>query len=1086
MTDLFLSAGVDLPYGSGSGPAKSQTRKVARVPLVTPRVLQDAIKATAFNPTPDQLAAAKDYARIAKSAGFAKQKETSVRDIFYAKILGTVLGYSRYDPDSTFSLHIEKGIRTGSADAAIGNFSDRHGDELIAPLEMKGPSFTNLDAIVPGRGQSPVQQAWGYAMDAPGVSWVLVSNCIEIRLYRFGRGRDCYETFDLKRLDNPDELRRLYILLDAKQLLAGKTEALLLATDNALKTVTDDLYKQYKALRDQILTYVTTAADGPKLNRRLAIEPVQKLLDRILFVAFGGGTGLLPPRLLQTAATQIATIKPIPLWNNFKDLFEAVDVGSGHPLHIWAYNGGLFAPDAKVDALKLPDHLATAIADLEQWDFGNEIPVTVLGRIFEQSITDLEKLRAEAEGKPAPEVGKVKKEGVVYTPDHIARFLVEHTIGRTLTDRFNLLLKQYTGRDSLPKSDDETLWPSAEVETKFWQDYLEALRALTILDPACGSGAFLAAAFDALAGEYARVLERLAELGAEPDIDAFDEILGRNLFGVDLNIESVEISRLSLWLKTARQKHRLASLDETVRDGNSLIADVKYAERPFKWNGRFADIANQGGFDIVIGNPPYVRMEYLTDQKPYLSEHYEVADDRTDLYAYFFEKAVDVLKVGGRLGYISSSTFFRTGSGENLRRFMAEETAIEAVIDFGDEQVFEGVTTYPAIITAQKLAKGETPEGDLRFFNIKHLPTDLSSAFDAQAQAMPRSRLTGTSWQFEGDALARLRDKIASGRKTLGEVYGAPLYGIKTGLNEAFIIDTPTRDALVARDAKSVDLLKPFLKGEHIKRWRVEPEGLFLINIPKAKIKIEDYPAVRDHLLPFKAALEKRATEQEWFELQQAQVAYQDRLLSPKLAWPHFQDKPSFAFDNDNFLLNNKCFFLSSTDASLLAFLNSTFGWWQLSATARIKRGGYIEAEAQYVATLVLPDLSASQKSTLSSLVDACTDNSTAKLQIVSTVENRISSDLGHGSALNKKLHNWHQLDFTSFQAEIKKAFKTTLPPKERSGWDDYLTAEAQKVKALTAQIAAAEAQVNTLVYAAFDLTQDEIILLEKSIEGQI
>ncbi len=1056
------------------------------MPLITPRVLQDAIKVTAFNPTPEQQAAAKDYARIAKSAGFAKQKETSVRDIFYAKILGTVLGYSRYDPDSTFSLHIEKGIRTGSADAAIGHFSDKDGDELIAPLEMKGPSFTNLDAIIPGRGQSPVQQAWGYAMDAPGVSWVLVSNCVEIRLYRFGRGRDCYEMFDLKRLDDPDELRRLYMLLDATQLLSGKTEALLLATDNALKTVTDDLYKQYKTLRDQILNYVTSAADGPKLNRRLAIEPVQKLLDRILFVAFGGGTGLLPPRLLQTAATQIATIKPIPLWNNFKDLFEAVDVGSGHPLHIWAYNGGLFAPDAKVDALKLPDHLALAIADLEQWDFGNEVPVTVLGRIFEQSITDLEKLRAEAEGKPAPDVGKVKKEGVVYTPDHIARFLVEHTINRTLAERFNTLLKHYTGRDSLPKSDDETLWPSDQVETKFWLDYLEQLRSLTILDPACGSGAFLAAAFDALAGEYARVLERLAELGAEPAIDAFDEILGRNLYGIDLNIESVEISRLSLWLKTARQKHRLASLDETVRDGNSLIADKKYAERPFKWDGRFAAIAQQGGFDIVIGNPPYVRMEYLTDQKPYLSEHYEVADDRTDLYAYFFEKAVDVLKVGGRLGYISSSTFFRTGSGENLRRFMAEETAIEAVIDFGDEQVFEGVTTYPAIITAQKLAQGETPGGDLRFFNIKHLPTDLSSAFDAQAQTMPRSRLTGSSWQFEGDALAQLRDKIATGRKTLGEVYGAPLRGIVTGLNEAFIIDTPTRNALVARHAKSADLLKPFLKGEHIKRWRVEPEGLFLINIPKGKIKIDDYPAIRDHLLPFKAALEKRATEQEWFALQQAQVAYQPGFEKPKISYPHFQNNRMFTFEQTGHYSNDKSYFIPSDDLCLLALLNSNVAWNFLSGISPAVRDNWHEMRVQYVELLPIPDFQQSVRIALISHAQNCTTLSAGALSVLETVRNRIISDLGNGSQLSKKLHNWHQLDFTSFQAELKKAFKTTIPVKERAEWENYLASEAQKVKTLTAQIMAAEAEINQLVYAAFNLTPDEIELLENSLEGQI
>ncbi len=1086
MTDLFLSSGVDLPYGSGSGSAKSQTRKAARVPLVTPRVLEDAIKVSVYNPTAEQLAAAKDYAERARGLGFTKQKETSIKQLFFEKILGTVLGFQQYHPDRPYTLGFERKIRTGQVDVALGNFSDANGDELIAPFEMKGPAFQNLDAIMPGRGQSPVQQAWGYAMDAPGVSWVLVSNCIEIRLYRFGRGRDCYETFNLKRLDDPDELRRLHMLLDAKRLLGGQTEKLLLDTDNALKAVTDDLYAQYKKLRDQILAYVTNAPDGPKLNRRAAIEPVQKLLDRILFVAFGGGTGLLPSRLLQTAATAQNSFNPQPIWHNFQQLFKFVDKGSGPPLHIWAYNGGLFAPDAKLDAIALPDYLTTAIAELGNWDFGNEVPVTVLGRIFEQSITDLEKLRAEAEGKPEPLVGKIKKEGVVYTPDHIARFLVEHTIGRTLSERFNLLLKQHTGHDTLPKSNDESLWPSDEVETKFWLDYLEALRALTILDPACGSGAFLAAAFDTLASEYARVLERLAELGAEPDIDAFDEILGRNLYGIDLNVESVEISRLSLWLKTARQKHRLASLDETVRDGNSLIAEKKYAERPFKWDGRFAQIAKQGGFDIVIGNPPYVRMEYLTEQKPYLSEHYEVADDRTDLYAYFFEKAVDVLKVGGRLGYISSSTFFRTGSGENLRRFMAEETAIEAVIDFGDEQVFEGVTTYPAIITAQKLAKGEAPAGDLRFFNIKHLPTDLSSAFDAQAQAMPRARLTGTSWQFEGDVLAQLRDKIATGRKTLGEVYGAPLYGIKTGLNEAFIIDTPTRDALVARDAKSADLLKPFLKGEHIKRWRVESEGLFLINIPKAKIKIDDYPAIRDHLLPFKVALEKRAAEQEWFELQQAQVAYQPGFEKGKISYPHFQNNRMFTFEQRGYYSNDKSYFIPSDDLALLSLLNSNVAWSFLSSISPAVRDGWHEMRVQYVELLPIPEFTKVSRASLIDQAQRNTSLSSQSFSILEAVRNRISSDLGNGSALNKKLHNWHQLDFTTFQAELKKAFKTTIPVKERAQWEDYLSAESAKVRALSAQISASEAEINTLVYAAFDLTPVEIALLEKSLEGQI
>jgi N-6 DNA Methylase/TaqI-like C-terminal specificity domain len=1082
VTDLFLSAGVDLPT-SGSAP-KKRRQKPARVPLIASKVMERAVKLAAFAPTEQQLFTAKDYAKRVSHPKFRKQKETSVRDLFYNMVLVTMLGYSRHDDSITYTLKLEERMGPGSADGALGTFSPTEGDRILAPIEMKGPDYTDLDEIDPTTGRSPVQQAWGYAMDSPGSEWILVSNCVELRLYRFGRGRNAYEIFDLTKLGDFDEYRRLFLLLDANRLLENETEKLLVETDNAYKTVTNELFKQYKDVRDAVVAFIMDAADGPKLKKQTAIECAQKILDRVLFIAFGGGTGLIPPRLLEAATKPVDPLIPVPMWNRFKKLFEYVDKGSGMPLEIWAYNGGLFRQDKILDAIVLPDHLAVQIGDLGKWDLGSEVPVTVLGRLFEKSITDLELIRNEVNNLPPPKVGKVKKEGVVYTPDQIARFLVEETLGNTLEERFLKQLKIHTGLDALPRDVFPAVWEDEAVQSKLWQAYLADLRSLKILDPACGSGAFLAAAFDALAEEYARVIGRLDALGVDTDFDPFDEILTHNLFGVDLNVESVEITRLSLWLKTARRNHRLASLDETVRDGNSLIADKKYAERPFKWDGRFADIAKQGGFDIVIGNPPYVRMEYLTEQKPYLSEHYEVADDRTDLYAYFFEKAVDVLKVGGRLGYISSSTFFRTGSGENLRRFMAEETAIEAVIDFGDEQVFEGVTTYPAIITAQKLAKGETPSGDLRFFNVKHLPTDLSSAFDVHAQTMPRARLTGTSWQFEGDALAQLRDKIATGRKTLGEVYGAPLYGIKTGLNEAFIIDTPTRDALVARHAKSADLLKPFLKGEHIKRWRVEPEGLFLINIPKAKIKIDDYPAIRDHLLPFKAALEKRATEQEWFELQQAQVAYQPGFEASKIVYLDIANSSPFTMDESASYIDCTVFMLPS-DNWLLAILNSKLAWFQWKGETPIASGGYIRLKKQYLAPTCLPERD-NENELLSQLARKCSGLASKRRDVIQAICNRISSDLGNGSALNKKLHNWHQLDFTSFQSEIKKAFKSTLPPKERSGWEDYLSSEAQKVKALTAQIVSAEAEINTLVYAAFNLTPEEITLLEKSLEGQI
>jgi type I restriction-modification system DNA methylase subunit len=247
-------------------------------------------------------------------------------------------------------------------------------------------------------------------------------------------------------------------------------------------------------------------------------------------------------------------------------------------------------------------------------------------------------------------------------------------------------------------------------------------------------------------------------MGETLEFDPYDEIVTKNLYGVDLNAESVEITRLALWLKTARRHHRLQHLEATIKAGNSLIDYSDYTDRPFDWRAAFPEVFAEGGFDVAIGNPPYLRMELIKPVKPYLEKHYRVATDRADLYAYFFERGLELLRPGGRLGFISSSTFFRTGSGEKLRLLLSEESAIEAVIDFGDLQVFEGVTTYPAIITLRKQKGGD---GEVAFLTVEdRLPQDLGAAFDAEALPMPRRRLTGATWRFEEDRLARLRDTL--------------------------------------------------------------------------------------------------------------------------------------------------------------------------------------------------------------------------------------------------------------------------------------------------------------------------------------
>jgi hypothetical protein len=1085
--DLFAAAGIDLGDGNRGGrTGRSAVGRTLRVPLLNYKVVAEAQKTFTFDFTPQQIEAAASYAKTAGSAKFAKQKESAVRNLFCEKILGGFLGYRPFDSEKTYTLAFERPIRRGSVDVALGQFGGADGTEIIvAPFELKGPGTTDLDAIMPGRGRSPVQQAWDYAIDAPGSRWVLVSNCVEIRLYGFGRGRDAFEQFDLSQLDDPRELERLWLLLSAAQLLGGGTDALLRKSDSAYKEITDDLYREYKGLRDRLIAFLTGEAGGPRLAMTAAIESAQKFLDRILFIAFAERTDLLPDKLIERASKARNEFMPEPYWKNFQTLFGEVNAGN-EGRGIWAYNGGLFAPDAVADAIVLPDPLTEELARLANWDYRSDVPVTVLGHIFEQSITDLEALRAESRGEDAPKVSKRKREGVVYTPDIVTRFLVDRTLGLTLSERFNALLAQH-GKSAPQNGDPIFAENERETERAFWRDYATALRALRIVDPACGSGAFLVAAFDMLAAEYRRVVEHLVTLGETVGFDAFDEIVTKNLYGVDINAESVEITRLALWLKTARNRHRLQNLEATIKVGNSLIDDKNFTDHPFDWRAAFPDVFAQGGFDIVIGNPPYVRMEFIKPFKPYLEKHYVVAADRTDLYAYFFERGVGLLKDGGRLGYISSSTFFRTGSGEKLRVFLGDNAAIEAVIDFGDMQIFESVTTYPAILT---LRKGKPQDGGaLAFLTIgDSLPGDLDAAFTANAVAMPRARLGAGSWQFEDDALAKLRDKIVRGRKTLGEVYGAPLYGIKTGLNEAFIVDQETRDRLVKQDKKSAKLLKPFLRGENIKRWRVEPEGLFLINIPRSKIDIDDYPAIRDWLKPFKEDLEKRATKQEWFELQQAQLAYQDQFLNGGIAFPDFSQGPKFSLFSGGNLLDCTVFFVAGNHPDLLGLLNSKLTWFLLFAISNPLRGGTwrLRLKSQYVEQLPIPATTGSFKTKLSMLGETASKASGERWRIASSVQHRIL-DLAppERQKFSRKLEEWWTLDFTDFRDEVKRVFRADIPVKERGEWEAYLDKHAAEVRRLDAQIEKAEREIDAVVYRLFELTPDEIALLESSIAGQ-
>ena len=1040
-----------------------------------------------------QLAGPPDSARQAAFANWATSiasgrvaalKETELHGPFM-QLMIDALGYAGPVGGDAYNITQEQSIVQGAVDLALGHFghSERR---IVAPFELKGADTKNLDAIMPGRAKTPVDQAWEYATNNVGSKWVLVSNYLEIRLYCYGEGRQSYERFDLAKLHEPEEFARAQLLLSAENLLGTRTQELLEESRTENRDITNRLYADYKVLRGDLIGEVRR--ELPDLDPLQAIRTGQKILDRILFIAFAEDTSLLPPKSIEKAYQHADPYHPRPVWETFQSLFGAIDTGLPKTLNIPRYNGGLFAPDPIINGLNIPDEICEGFKRLSEYDFASEVSVTVLGHIFEQSIADVEQLQAEARGesveskKASGTSGRRKRDGVVYTPDYIAQFIVEQTLGTHCREIFGELLTEHARKGASP-DDDPIAWKNDKAEKAFWQAYRSRIAKLRIVDPACGSGVFLVMAFDWLKAELLRCNTALEKLGEGALFEPDSEILTHNLFGVDVNEESVEIAKLSLWIKTARHGKPLDSLEDNIRVGDSLIEDSSYAYRShgFVWKEAFKEVFAEGGFDIVLGNPPYVRMELLKELKPYLAKRFEVVSDRADLYAYFFERGVKLLKPGGRLGYISSSTFFKTGSGAPLRNFLRTNATLETIVNFGDTQIFGGVTTYPAILTMRAGAPKENHK--LSFWNVGEVPPDhFGKAFDQAFQEYPQGALASSSWSLENDDLRELRTKIRSNKPTVRDVYGSPFAGIKTGYNDAFIV-TSAQKAALCKDATSAALLKRIAFGNEIQPWRIEHCGKWIIYIPKGKIQIANFPAVEQWLSAFRDRLEKRAANQKWFELQQAQDAFATTYNGTKLVYRDIADRPTFSVDTGTYI-DMTCFCLQGAGYFEAALLNSKLIWFALTSETTIASGGFFRMKSQYVEPLPIPPATDAQKAELGALAEAAQAAAEQRYALQQEITRRIPDLASNGAAkLTTRLKDWWNLpDFAAFQAEVKKTFKAYIPLRERSEWDNWITENRTKIHALTAEIARIEGEINTKVYALFDLTAEEIELLEANI----
>ena len=950
-------------------------------PLFNARLLAEARAGVAPALDDEQRRIIASWSASAASGALLGQKEKPLQGQFLSEVFDRLLGYHPIvGPDQVHHLEPEtsskavKGYRP--PDARLGWYGPAI-DLTRAVLELKGPG-ADLDARQgAGYGRlTPVEQAFGYAAKVDGCRWVLVGNFIELRLYRTDRGQGYCQRFLLAELADPERLGEFLFLLSRDTLLGtdpareSPVERLASQTHLEEERITKAFYGFFRDLRLDLFHQVRRDNPPPDSDPdpgRVAahqdrlLELTQKLLDRCLFICFCEDTRLLPAKVLTQALTaKTAGFVQVSRWQQLCGLFDAVDRGLP-AMQINGYNGGLFAKDSELDGLQVSDESLDGIAALPGYDFETDLNVNILGHIFEQSITDLEAIRATIRGESADRQGsRRKRDGIFYTPDLITRFIVARTIGGWLAARLaGIETRHRTGRPG----------PLAnETRRRIWLDYLEVLGTIKVLDLACGSGAFLVAAFDYLSAEYERVNRLVAELtGAPQQRGLFDldrQILQENLYGVDLNRESVEITKLSLWLKTARRDKPLNNLDANIRCGNSLVeppapdappalaaafAALPPDARPFDWRAAFPAVFARGGFDVVVGNPPYVRQELLGPYKPYLAQRYAAYHGVADLYCYFYERGLELLAPDGKLSYIVTNKWLRAGYGEPLRRLFSARAEVEEVLDFGHAPIFEDADTFPCILVAHPRPAEPAAEADPPQVRVCPIPRDrpaelsLENYVHEHGYPVPWARYGAAPWSLEPPEVDGLMAKIRERGVPLAEFVGAkPLYGIKTGLNEAFLIDEATHAALIRDDPGCGAIIKPYLRGQDIGRWVPDWRGLWMIVLKSsgnhawpwsnagdgAEVVFQrTYPGLHAHMKSLQDRLMARQDQgRYWWELRACD--YYGAFEQPKLVYQVIQFHPQYALDSVGRFGNDKTFFLPTVDRFLLAVLNSPLLWW--------------------------------------------------------------------------------------------------------------------------------------------------------------
>lgn len=1101
-------------------------------PLFSPELVRQQVHHFTL---PDAVEAARPrlqhWADLIASGKADTFKETALLPEFLTDIFGQLLGYTGpAGPGDSFTLLRETHVEVDGqfADAALGRFTTETKKFTVA-VEGKG-TRDPLERPFAGRRMSAVDQAYRYAINLQ-CDWIIVTSMRETRLYHKGSNQQTYERFETTRLASDAALlKRFVFLLGAERVVPAQGEshlnALLKESESAGRELTNKFYQLYADIRQQVFGHLRIA--NATTEPQEILRCTQKLLDRILFCSFCEDRVLLPPNTVRCAFEHNDPYNPRPIWENFRGLFRSVDVGNAG-LKIPAYNGGLFAHDAGLDTLAVPDDACALFRDLADYDFRPAremaeaddtqeihpvIDVDILGHIFEQSITDLERLRQDLEKDESALIDdkqaktRRKKEGAFYTPAFITRYIVEQTLGAVIHDRFEAL--RLTEEAAASGTAKKTLTdpnaydlpalnePQRKALIRFWEQWQEVLKTLRILDPACGSGAFLIEAFDQLHAHYEVSNARLEELrGHRTLFDLDRQILQHNLYGVDLNAEAIQICQLSLWIKTAAHGKRLTSLDHSIREGNSVVSDTTVHPKAFDWPSAFPEVFAQGGFDVVVGNPPYVRQELLTPFKPWLEAHYASYHGMADLYVYFYELGLRVLKTGGLMSYIVTNKWMKAGYGEPLRRFFRDQAWVRSVVDFGHaKQIFEEADVFPCIIVAEK-PTGDAKPKTARLCTIPREQLridDLSVQIEKEGAELDVSSLGVEEWQLESGGVMELLTKIRSTGVSLTKYVGSkPITGIKTGLNEAYLFSTEIKNRLIKEDPRSAELIKPFFRGSDVGRWVSEPSPVWMLVLKSSadeawpwrdagenaeNVFASEYPAIYAHLKSFEEGLRKRQDQgRNWWELRPC--AYYALFEQPKIYFQLIQFHPCYSLDRVATYGNNKTGFIPTGDLYLLAVLNSPLMWWHNWRHLPHMKDEALAPNPTVLESIPIAVPSDELRAATETAVRRLIDITASQQQTQRTVLDWLRVEYAIEKP-SQKLATLTDLDSDAFIAEVKKLRGKSQPLTAASlaALRAEYTHSIEPARALAAETLQLERTLSDLINQAYGLTPEEVQLM--------